>query len=56
MATDVLTAPGQRRGLTLHTIEPAQQTAARVAGFVYLLTTALAAYAEFVVRAPLVVT
>ena len=55
MTTDVLTAPGLRREMTLHAIEPAQRTAARVAGSFYLLTTALAAYAEFVVRAPLVV-
>lgn len=45
----------QRREMTLHAIEPTQRTAARVAGSLYLLTTALAFYAEFFVRAPLVV-
>lgn len=44
-----------RPEMTLRTIEPAQQSAARVAGFFYLLTTALAAYAELFVRAPLIV-
>jgi len=41
--------------MTLRTIEPAQHTAAKVAGFLYLVTTAMAAYAEFFVRSTLIV-
>lgn len=41
--------------MTLRTIEPAQQTAAKVAGFLYLLTTVMAVYAEFFVRSRLIV-
>ena len=55
MSTVASTNRLDRPEMTLRTIEPAQQTAAKVAGFFYLLTTALAAYAEFFVRAPLIV-
>ena len=55
MSTVASTNRLDRPEMTLRTIEPAQHTAAKVAGFLYLLTTALAAYAELFVRAPLIV-
>lgn len=47
--------PPEAPETSLGTIEPARRTAARVAGFFYLLTTVLAAYAELFVRRNLIV-
>src|SRR5881628_2866172 len=41
--------------MTLRAIEPAQQTAARVAGFLYLVTMVIPLLAELYLRAPLMV-
>jgi hypothetical protein len=41
--------------MTLRTIEPAQQTAARVAGFLYLAMMVTGLFAEFYARGPLIV-
>jgi hypothetical protein len=42
-------------GMTLRTIDPAQQTAARIAGLLYLFTSATAIFAEIFVRGRLIV-
>src|SRR6202022_3455069 len=41
--------------MTLHRIEPEQQTAAKVAGFLYLVVMAVSLLAELYLRAPLLV-
>ena len=54
MSTDVLTNRSDRPETTIRTVEPAQQTAAKVAGFLYLFTMATSIFG-FYARAPLLV-
>jgi len=49
------TAQGGRPEMTVRTIEPAQHTAAKVAGFIYLLTTFISVFGVFYVRGQLIV-
>lgn len=55
MSTVASTNRLNRPEMTPRMIEPAQHTAAKVAGILYLITTVMAAFAEFFVRAPLIV-
>ena len=55
MSTAASRNPLDRPEVELPTIEPAQQTAARVAGFAYLITFATVVYVNFGIHDPLIV-
>ncbi len=54
MSTGVLTTPSELNSAA-NTIEPAQHTAAKVAGFLYVFGMAIAVFAEFYARGRLIV-
>lgn len=49
------TGPERKTGMTIRTIEPEQHTAAKVAGFIYLVAMATSIFAELYLRGPLIV-
>jgi uncharacterized protein DUF4386 len=55
MSADVLTHPLDRSEEIIHTIEPAQRTAAKVVGFLYLFTMATAMFSQLYVHGRLIV-